>query len=117
MIKIFSIKFVFLRQIFFRSIAKRINNNRNYKNIKTTIVKNTLNNSESPLININKHSNKIMKQVNKVYGNLLLLFITIILSLPTTFFAQEGSGNWKGSQTGRKTSLMVPLIYTNIHYL
>lgn len=48
-----------------------------------------------------------MIKKNNIYIKALLLLFTVVMSLPTVF-AQEGSGNWKGSQTGRQSSLYVP---------
>lgn len=44
---------------------------------------------------------------NNIYIKSLLLLFTVVISLPS-IFAQEGSGNWTGTQTDRQSYLWVP---------
>lgn len=46
---------------------------------------------------------------NNIYIKLLLLMVAVVMGWSSAF-AQEGSGNWKRSQTDRTTELFVPAV-------
>ena len=53
--------------------------------------------------------NRMMRKRNNIYIKSLLLIVAVVMGWSSAF-AQEGSGNWKRSQTDRTTELFVPAV-------